>query len=491
MPRSATPARRGTRSAALLTALAAVATALAACSPPGQPGPRDPTYAELGRQALQTLEHGYYNGGGEWNVCVPHICGTGNVNWGVDSLTYALYFHWSLTHDRGVRPIMSALRGTAVSYSPAVHTSSDVPVWDTIADVREYQVTRDVAALAKAEAAFRFVADGRSRFALGACPAVNYQQPGGGGTRLKTLETGSNYIKAALLLYQVTRFPGYLRDAVTEYAAVRRYFLSPGVPLYTVYVFDNGSACTQVPGRYFGSVNGNMIWAGLYLARATGDASYLGQAAATARAVARHLGDATGVYADLQAENDVTEPLIEAMYDMATAGRQGFARHWLLAAASAAASGRTASGTYGRFFGGPPPRAPVTAWQVNGGLTLALAAAALDPRGRPTPDSGARPPSSAMTCTCPPAPSGSPSPDARSRSSAPSGRSAASPATPRSSSTGPGPTIRPASGRTSPAPGGACRTRCCSPGAGLHRGGTPSRSGPASRTPRKAARSST
>ena len=155
------------------------------------------------------------------------------------------------------------------------------------------------------------------------------------------------------------------------------------MPLYTVYVFDNGSACTQVPGRYFGSVNGNMIWAGLYLARATGDASYLGQAVATARAVTRHLGDATGVYADPQAENDVTEPLIEAMYDMATAGRQGFARYWLLAAASAAASDLTVSGTYGRFFGGPPPRAPVTAWQVNGGLTLALAAAALDPRGRP------------------------------------------------------------------------------------------------------------
>ena len=204
----------------------------------------------------------------------------------------------------------------------------------------------------------------------------------GGGTKLKTLETGSNYIKAALLLYQVTRFPGYLRDAETEYAAVRRYFLSPGVPLYTVYVFDNGSACTQVPGRYFGSVNGNMIWAGLYLARATGDASYLGQAVATARAVTQHLGDGTGVYADLQAENDVTEPLIEAMYDMATAGRQGFARYWLLAAASATASDLTTSGTYGRFFGGPPPRAPVTAWQVNGGLTLALAAAALDPQGR-------------------------------------------------------------------------------------------------------------
>ena len=65
------------------------------------------------------------------------------------------------------------------------------------------------------------------------------------------------------------------------------------------------------------------------------------------------------------------------MDDLATVGRQGFARYWLLAAASAAASDLTPSGTYGRFFGGPPPRAPVTAWQVNGGLTLALAAAAL------------------------------------------------------------------------------------------------------------------
>ena len=234
MPRSASPrpnagpARRTASSAALLTVLAVVAcAALAACSPPRQPGPRDPTYAELGRQALHTLEHGYYSGAGEWNVCVPHICGTGNVDWGVDSLTYALYFHWSLTHDRGVRPIMSALDGTAAGYSPAVHTSSDVPVWDAIADVREFQVTQNPEAIAKAEAAFRFVSGGGSRFALGACPAVDYQQPGGGGTRLKTLETGSNYIKAALLLYQVTRFPGYLRDAAREYAAVRRYFLSP------------------------------------------------------------------------------------------------------------------------------------------------------------------------------------------------------------------------------------------------------------------------
>ncbi len=97
----------------------------------------------------------------------------------------------------------------------------------------------------------------------------------------------------------------------------------------------------------------------------------------------RHLGDGTGVYADLQAENDVTEPLIEAMYGLAAQG-QAFARRWLLASASAAAGSRnTQTGTYGRFFDGPPPAAPVTAWQGSGGLALAQVAAALDPRGRP------------------------------------------------------------------------------------------------------------
>jgi hypothetical protein len=374
------PARR---TAALLAGLA-VLMSTAGCGRPAPAGPAAPTFAQLARQAAGTLEHTYYHGGGEWNICVPQRCGTGNIDWGVDSLTYALYFHWRLTHDGGVKPIMAALTGTAYHYTAATYSSSDVPVWDTIADVREYQVTGNRAAVAKAEAAFAYVATEMApAFARGACPGIDYQLPGGAPTMLKTLETGSNYIKAALLLYQVTRFPRYLRDAERQYAAVRRYYLSRHVPLYTVYVFDTGSACGQAPARYFGSVNGNMIWAGLTLARITGQASYLAQAAATGRAVAAHLGDATGVYADLQAENDVAEPLIEAMYDLATSGRQRFARDWLLTAASAAASDLTPDGRYGRFFDGPPPRAPVTVWQVNGGLTLALAAGALDPAGRP------------------------------------------------------------------------------------------------------------
>ena len=387
------------RAVALATTLAAVA--LAGCSGPGptttgqaatgqastgQPGvsaASGPAFAVLGQRAVRTLEQGYYTGAGSWNGCLPLRCGTGNQDWGDDSLTYSLYFHWRLTHDRAVVPIMNALAGTAYRYTPGSSSWSDVPMWDTIADVREYQVTGSQSALAKAEAAFRFVAiEHEPDFAFGACPSVLYQQPGG-GNRLKTLETGSNYIKAALLLYQVTHYQRYLQLAIAEYNAVRAYFLSPHVPLYTVYVFDRGRTCRQVPARYFGSVNGNMIWAGFWLARATGQGSYQQQALATAHAVQAHLADAAGVYTDLQAENDISEPLVEAMYDLATLGHQWFARQWLLTAAAAAAAAAGPAGTYDRCFDGPPPRTPVTVWQVNGGLTVEQAAAALDPHGRP------------------------------------------------------------------------------------------------------------
>jgi len=346
------------------------------------PGGHGPTYAQLARRALVTLERDYYDGAGAWHMCVPVRCYTTNEDWGADSLTYTLYLHWLLTGDRQVVPLMNALTATA----PASHAGgwSDVPMWDSIAAAREYQVTGSYRALGKAILAFRYVADtARRQFALGACPGIFYQQPGGGYNKLKTLETGSNYIKAALLLYQLTKSRVYLAEAQAQYRAVRADFLSATVPLYTVYVFDTGSVCRQVPARYFGSVNGNMIWAGYFLARATGNRAYLSEALATAHAVAGHLGDATGVYADLQAENDITEPLIEAMYDLATLGHQAFARRWLLDAASAAASDVTANGSYGRFFDGPPPQAPVTAWQVHGGLALAQVAAALDPGGRP------------------------------------------------------------------------------------------------------------
>lgn len=350
-----------------------------------RPAARDPatpaaaTYAALGRRALATLEREYYNGAGDWNICVPLRCYPSNRDWGADSLTYALYLHWLITGDHAVAPIMNALTGT----SPTTHSGvSDVPLWDSVAASREYQTTGNPAALRKAELFFGYVA-GSHQFAAGACPSILYQHEQGGSTQLKTLESDANYIKAAVLLYQITHQRGYLAQAEQHYQAVRQYYLSPGNSLYTVYVFDDGTSCTQVPAQYFGSVNGLMIWNGYALAQVTGQQSYLAEAIATAHDVAAHLGDGTGVYADLQAENDITEPLIESMYLLATHG-QGFARRWLLAAASASAASRNArTGSFGRFFDGPPVAAPVTAWQGSGGLALAGAAAALDPRGRP------------------------------------------------------------------------------------------------------------
>jgi len=341
-------------------------------------------YAGLGSSAATVLERRYYTSAGTWNMCLPAICDQKNFDWGSDSLTYALYFRWELTHDPAAPPIMTKLIGTAHQYGSADGGWSDVPEWDAVADIREYQVTGNSAALSKAQAAFDLVdsVDAAS-FAAGSCPSIDYQKPGGGTNQLKTLETDSNYIKAALLLYQVTRTPSYLAKARRKYTAVRRYFLSEEYPLYTAAVYDRGSRCTQLRGQYFASVNGNMIWAGAKLAQMTGSQHYLAQAVATAEAVRRYLCDDDGVYADLQTENDVVEPLIEAMYVLATADHEDFARSWLQGAAAAAAADRTAWGSYGRFFDGPPPQGPVTAWQVNGGMSLMFAAAKLDPSGLP------------------------------------------------------------------------------------------------------------
>jgi hypothetical protein len=257
-------------------------------------------------------------------------------------------------------------------------------MWDSIADSREYQVTGSPAALAKARAAFGWVDSAMAGwFGSGACPGIDYQWPDGRGGNLKTLETATNYIKAALLLHQITGSARYLTKAQAQYEQVRRYFLIGGVPLYTVYVFDDGTTCTALPGRYFASVNGNMIWAGSALAAATGDHRYLLQAVGTARAVRSRLSDAAGVYANLQADNDVVEPLVEAMYTLATTDHQAFAARWLLTAASAAGGDQNVAGEFGRFFDGPPPTSVATAWQINGGVALIQAAAALDPHGKP------------------------------------------------------------------------------------------------------------
>ena len=341
-------------------------------------------YSQRATLAVAALEHRFYNGTGLWHMCTGLTCNTKNRDWGSDALTYDLYLRWRLTGDRTVPPIMSTLAKTAVNWTAGQPASSDTVMWDAIANAREYQVTRSPVALAKAKTAFAWVDSvNAGAFGSGACPDVAYQWPGGKGGYLKTLETATNYIKAALLLRQLTGSESYLLKAEREYQQVRRYFLERKAQLYTVYVFDNGTTCRTLPGRYFASVNGNMIWAGTTLAAATGRKQYLNQAIATARGVSSRLGDATGVYADLQADNDVSEPLVEAMYVLASREHQAFAADWLLRAASAAGADQNAAGEFGRFFDGPPPAAEATAWQVNGGVALIEAAAALDPKGIP------------------------------------------------------------------------------------------------------------
>jgi hypothetical protein len=386
------PHARALAPALLCAALAACSANIAAAPDAGTGDAGVASFESVGRDALATLENSFLYAQSSWHICLPSSagCGTSDTDWGADSLTYALALRWSLTQDPGIPPLLSALSANAPGWGACRRDDcpswSDVPMWDSIAAAREYQATGEAPALSRAKAAFAFV-DGATEFALGACPSISYQQPQGGGNHLKTLETDSNYIKAALLLYQFTQNASYETKAIARYRSVRQYFLDPAVPLYSVYVFDDGATCAQEPHRFFASVNGNMIWSGIALAAATGDASYLAEATATAQAVAQDLGDGAGLYVDMQAENDVVEPLVEAMLLLATDHAQAYARTWILVnAAAAEGSDRLANGAYGRFFNGPATPRTISQWQSNGGLALAIAAASLAPEQSPDPD---------------------------------------------------------------------------------------------------------
>ena len=345
------------------------------------------TFAAAGRDAAATLTDVFYARNGLWRACTAVDCPTGNRDWGYDSLTYALALRFRATRAPRLLGMLRELAASAPTYPPPCGSPSscpswsDVPEWDAIALAQEYLATGAPEALTKAEAAYMFV-EQSAAYALGSCPRIRYQLPGGGANDLKTLETDGNAIKAALLLYRATKRPAYLASAREHYNAVRTYFLDPAVPLYSVYVFDDGRTCAPVPHRFFASVNGDMIWAGIELFHDTGKGRYLDEAVATAKAVERNLSDGRGIFVDLQAENDVVEPLVEAMAALAHEKRGTFARRWILLNAAAALSARSGDGSFGRFFDGPPPPAStVTAWQVNGGIALEIAAAALQPRG--------------------------------------------------------------------------------------------------------------
>jgi hypothetical protein len=365
----------------LLTALAVLVV-----SPGCKPRPPTTTFRQASDAALETMEKLFFDPIGEWNMCVPTLCEIPytDFDWGADSSTDALYMRWTFVHDPAIPPMMTALNTNGLTYGTCTAdlcpSWSDVPMWDTIAAVHMYQVLGDPKILARAKLAFTYV-DTATEFKLGACPTVDYQAARGGTNNLKTLESDSNYIKAALLLHEQDPNGGYLAKAVAQYANVRPLFLDPDVPLYTVWLIDDGTTCPQIPHRFYASVNGNMIWAGVTLAAATGQSSYMDDAVATAQAFAQKMNDNAGIYADLQSDDDVEQPLIEGMYLLATQGKQAFARDWLLTNARALTNARLPSGAYGRFFDGPAPPADVTEWQSNGGLALAFVAGELDPTG--------------------------------------------------------------------------------------------------------------
>jgi hypothetical protein len=254
---------------------------------------------------------------------------------------------------------------------------SDTPEWDAVAFMREYRVLHDPLALARAQAAYRFV-HRSAVFAGGACPGIPYQRARPSPSIVKTLETQANAVKAALLIYSATGSIRYLVDARTGYARARQYFLDPNAPLYTVHVTDDGSSCHQVRRRFFASVNGTMIWNGVALWKATHDRRYYDNAVATARAVANDLSDSRGVFVDLQGSNDIEEPLVEAMDDLATQEHRAFARSWILRNAAAALSSRARDGAFARFFDGPP-HPMESLWESNGGFALQIAASQVDP----------------------------------------------------------------------------------------------------------------
>lgn len=336
------------------------------------------SFVLAGAQAAHALVGDYYDGAGRWRECNAATCASANSDWGADAATDALYLRWQSTHGPRLSAIAEQLISTSLAFpNPCTDAPcgywSDTAAWDAVTSMREFEMTGDARALARARAAYRF-AEASTVFAAGACPGVPYQHT---QSHLKTLETLANQIKAALLLYRAGGGPAYLDAARTEYANARTYFLDPATQLYTVHVIDDGTSCTPVPRRYFASVNGLMIWDGEELAADLHAPSYGEQAVTTAHAVDALLSDSDGIFADTGGENDVVEPLVEAMERLAMDG-EAFARSWIERNAQAALGARAADGSFARFFDGPPQRTS-SIWESNGGFAVEIAAASLDP----------------------------------------------------------------------------------------------------------------
>src|SRR5579862_1658099 len=105
------------RRIAILVLLAAVLLVLpAAGATAAAPAPGPLTFSAAGRQALATLLHTWYGGNGSWRECDTAGCPEGTGDWGVDSLTYALYLRWATAADPSIPPVMSALTAAGPRY---------------------------------------------------------------------------------------------------------------------------------------------------------------------------------------------------------------------------------------------------------------------------------------------------------------------------------------------------------------------------------------
>lgn len=343
------------------------------------------TFSEAAAQAQSSLMQAFYNGNGAWRECNNADCNASDSDWGADSATYSLYLRWITTHDPSIRVTMAQLLRNAPHYGDPCSGEpcpawSDTPAWDAVAFMRESQVLGgDAQAIARAKAALRY-AEFSKAFAGGACGSVPYQHAQPGISQIKTLESDANLTKADLLVYGATHERAYLNDALMRYGNDRTWFLDREADMYTVHVIDDGTQCRQVRDRFFASVNGDMIWNGLRLWRYTGQQHFFDEARATAQSVDLNLADSSGIFVDLQGENDVVEPLVEAMYDLASEEDVAFARDWIVRNASAALSSRGADGTFSRLFDGPA-QTLTSIWESNGGIALEMAAGALDPLG--------------------------------------------------------------------------------------------------------------
>jgi len=394
-----------TRLAPILLAAAFAATSIGVDAGRESVPLRDaPTLARFADDAVATIMRHWYAGRARFRAC-SDCAEAVNSDWGADSLIDVLYERWLLTRDPAVAETFKNI--VAGQPGNTLGGFSDVPMWDAVAAIRAYDVTHDQRALLEAEQEYHALTSS-TQFALDPCRAIDGQIRDGGGGGIKTLETDSNRILAAVSIAQrstdADERQRTLADAKRLYSAVRAAFLDPRIPLYTVYLFPAGERCVQLPQhQFFASVNGRMIEAGLALAAATHQTRYADDARATGRAIGL-LSDARGIFVDQQAQNDVVAPLVLAMLSLARHGDLS-AADWIVRNALSAASARASNGSYGRFFDGPPPPAggTVSIFETNGGLALMVAAGALAPGRRPAHDGWSRATRRAVSLTAAPA----------------------------------------------------------------------------------------